>query len=291
MEEPQGQTPPPAAPPASHPERSLEPLVPPPPPPTRRERLTRAGQLFLALLLNIAFIVALFYRPEPIRPPEHKEPPAISVQLVPPQEKPQPKEQPKAQEQPKPQPEKPKEAETLIGSGDVTKKEAGTPPKVKADQSKEKPQVAAKKPKPEAPKEKEADLPDWAKKVASGYGLPEPKKSSIDKSRGATSDELQTEKQGEGGGDAYSNQLKAQIAAHTFVPPDMYGRAGKAVIAIVIDRTGALRGMRVVQSSGLREFDMIVMEGVRSAAPFRPLPSGSPEMVQLWWEAQPKKVE
>ncbi len=161
-------------------------------------------------------------------------------------------------------------------------------PKVEADKSPEKPQVAAKKPKPEAPKQTEAEVPDWAKNLASGYDLPAQKESSVKKSKGSNKNTSLDAREGEGGGDLWSNQLREQILAHTRIPASMIGRAETAIVAIAVDRLGNLRGMRLLQSSGNRDFDIIVMQGIRDSEPFRPLPSGLPEIVVMNWEVRPE---
>lgn len=295
MQEHQGPAPDPAKGAARLSPRALAPLVPPAPPPTRRERWQNALELALALLLNIIFLIALFYRPHWAAKEPPKEPPAISVQLVPPEQAPpKPEPQPKPEEQPKeqPQPEekKPPEQFTLKGSGDLKKEKPGRVPKVEADKSPEKPQVAAKKPKPEEPKQTETEVPDWAKNLSKGYDLPAQKQSSVKKSSGSNKDTSLDEREGEGGGDLWSNQLREQILAHTRIPASMIGRADTAIVAIAVDRLGNLRGMRLLKSSGNRDFDIIIMQGVRDAAPFRPLPSGLPELVVMNWEVRPETV-
>lgn len=293
MQEPHGTAPDPAEGAAHLSPRTLVPLVPPAPPRTRRERWQNALELALALLLNVLFLVALFYRPHWAAKAPQKEPPAISVQLVPPAQappKPEPKvePQPKPEEPPKPEEKKPEPQVTLKGSGDVKKEKPGSQPKVEADKSPEKPQVAAKKPKPEAPKQTETEVPDWAKNLSSGYDVPAQKESSVKKSSGSNRENSLDQREGEGGGDEWSNQLRAQILAHTTIPASMIGRADTAIVAIAVDRLGNLRGMRLLQSSGNRDFDIIIMQGVRDAAPFRPLPSGLPEIVVMNWEVRPE---
>lgn len=265
---------------------AVEHLVAPPPPPGRRQRVGRAFQLALAIALNIALFFALFYRTPYTLPPLSKEPEAISVELVPPQSAPKPPPRLQQQQQPEPevkQPEK-KEAYEFKGSGDVTKEKAGKKLTVEAEEKAPTPEKKAEKPKIEAPKTSEAAVPDWAKKLASGYDLPTQRDSSARRDRSAGRDDSYDTREGEGAGDEYSNQLRAQINAHTHISVAMLQRILRpTVVSITIDRRGNLSNVVLVQGSGLRDFDISVIQGVIDAAPFRPLPPGSPDMQTLVW--------
>lgn len=273
---------------------TVEHAVAPAPERSRSQRWSSSIELLLAVLLNIAFLVALFYRPHHQLQPIPKAPPAISVDLVQqPKPQPQPKaEQPKQEqqkkEQPKPEEKKPEEkkpeqkpVEKYRESGGDPKLKAGRVPKVEADKTKTPPQVKAEKPKPEAPKNPAADVPDWAKALDKGYDLPTQRDSSIDKSKGSNAQNSLSDREGEGGGDVYLNQLVAQIASHVVYPQSAGGEVGLTVLVIAIDRSGNLQGMRVTSSSGRRDLDWAASEAVRRSAPFRPLPPDYPAPVVI----------
>jgi TonB family protein len=272
----------------------LEPLVPPAAPPARRERWMSSAELLLALLLNLVFLFALFYRPELVAPPQRKEPPAISVELVP-QPKaqpPKPKEQPKPQQQPKPEEKKPEEPKPEEKKPEQKKpmerRESGGDPKLKQgavpkveEKTKEPPEKEVKKPKPDAPKQPAADLPDWAKKLAQGYDLPKQKDSAPTKARGSNAKTYRSDMTGEGGGDAYLNAMRDQVNAHVVYPPSAGGATGAATYGLVVDRSGALRSIRLLVSSGRRDLDLAAGEAIMRSAPFRPLPPDYDDMVSI----------
>ncbi|MCE9648714.1 MAG: TonB C-terminal domain-containing protein [Parvibaculum sp.] len=283
------------------PVKPVEPLVPPVETPARQRWLSPLELLF-ALLLNILFFVALFYRPQFLMPEERKEPQAISVQLVPPaqappkpkpQPQPKPEEQQKPKEQPKPEePKKPEEkkpeekkpeekkAFERRESGGDPKLKQGAAPKVE-EKTKEPPEKEAKKPKPDAPKQPAAEVPDWAKKLAQGYDLPKTRESSTRKSRGSNQKEYQSDMVGEGGGDAYLNAMRDQVNAHVTYPISAGGAVGAPVYALVLDRSGAMRSLRLIQSAGRRDLDVAGAEAIRRSAPFRPLPPDYPDVVTI----------
>lgn len=261
---------------------AVEHLVPPPP--EKSQRVSRSIQFALALLLNLAFFFLLFYRVPYTLPPLPKEPESISVELVPPPQPAPPQPQPKPEEQEQPKPKTP-EAYEFKGSGDVTVDKAGRPLDTQAEEEAKVPEKEAEKPKPDAPERVEADVPDWAKKLAKGYDLPEQRYSSSRRTRSSSNKEFSVATHaGEGGGDEYSNQLRAQLLAHTNVPISLLQHILRnAVVELTIDPRGNLRNVRLVQSSGIRDFDLIVLQGVVNAAPFRPLPGGGNDAITLVW--------
>lgn len=252
------------------------------------KRWSRSVELLLALFLNLLFLFALFYRPNYDLQKMQKQPPAISVDLVPspqaqpkPQpapksEKQQPKPEAKEQEQPKQEEEKKKPVEKYRESGGDPKLKPGRAPKVEADKSKVAPEKKAEKSKPEAPKTPAASVPDWAKSLERGYDLPTKADSSVAKSRGANNQNSLSDRIGEGGGDVYLNQLVSQVASHIRYPVSANGNIGVAIVDIVIDSGGNLRSMQLAQSSGRQDLDWAAIEAVRRSAPFRPLPSDIP---------------
>lgn len=275
---------------------TVEHAVPPAPEQPRGLRWSRSIELLLAVLLNIAFLVALFYRPTPHLPPLVKQPPAISVDLVPQPKTQQSKQEQQKKEQPKPEEKKPeqktpeekkpeekkpeqKPVDKYRESGGDPNLKPGRVPKVEADKSKAPPEVKAEKPKPQAPKVPAANVPEWAKALEKGYDLPAPRASSIDKSQGRSTQNSLSDRIGEGGGDVYLNQLVAQISAHVVYPQTAGGEVGLTIIVIVIDRAGNLQGMRQIESSGRRDLDWAASDAVRRSAPFRPLPPDYPAPV------------
>lgn len=268
------------------------------PPPARRARWASSAELLLGLLVNIVFLLALFYRPHWLEPEQRKEPPAISVELVPPAQappKPQPKpqEQPKPKEQPKPEEKKPeekkpeekkpepkKQMERRESGGDPKLKQ-GAVPKVDEEKTKEPPQKEVKKPKPEAPKQPASEVPDWAKNLSQGYDLPKQKDSAATKARGNNPKTFQSDMVGEGGGDAYLNAMRDQVNAHVVYPMTAGGATGAASYVLVVDRSGALRSLRMIMSSGRRDLDMAAGEAIMRSAPFRPLPPDYEDMVTI----------
>lgn len=234
-------------------------------------------ELLLAILLNLVFLIALFYRPTHELQKMVKQPPAISVDLVPPPVQPKSKaEQPKPQEEKKQEEkkaeEKPKPVEKYRESGGDPKLKPGSVPKVEADKTKVPPEQKAEKPKPDAPKKPAAQVPDWAKALDPGYDLPRQADSSVAKSRGSNDQNSLSDREGEGGGDVYLNQLVSQISAHVRYPMTANGAIGIAQIIIAIDRAGNLKQMSLIQSSGRQDLDWAAADAVRKSAPFRPLP-------------------
>ncbi|MES1990231.1 MAG: TonB family protein [Pseudomonadota bacterium] len=276
---------------------AVEHLISPPAPATS-SRWSRAFPFLLALILNLAFLFALFYRVAYTLPPMSREKESIPVELVQPknapppprlqQQPPQPKPQPEPEQKPEPKPE-PEQAKPyeFKGSGDVKKDKAGHAPVVKADDTKAKPEKKAVKPKDEAPKQEEADIPDWAKTQTKGYDIPEPKASSRRADHGQQTQRYLDNRSGNGGGDEYSNKISAQINSHTNISPDLLLEIDRsAIVLYAIDRRGALRGVRLVQSSGNKEFDLRVLQGILTAAPFPAFPKGAPadmDMVSYSW--------
>ncbi|MDO8289370.1 MAG: TonB C-terminal domain-containing protein [Parvibaculum sp.] len=242
----------------------------------------RSGPFTVSLLFNVALFVFLFLGVAYTLPPLSQEPEAIPVELVqqdqappPPQIQPQPV--------PEPEPEKNKPYE-FKGSGDVEKDKAGRAPAVKADKSKDKPEKKAEKPTPDAPKQDEVNLPDWMKTETSGYDIPAPKASSRRADRGYRENNSADMREGDGAGDEYTNRITAQINAATRIPGDYLLHIKRsAIVSYTIDRRGMMRSARLVQSSGLKEFDLLVLQGLLLAGQFPAFPANSPDAVTLSW--------
>ena len=275
---------------------TVEHLVEPPKPLTLVQRVTPA---VIGFLFNIVLFALLFFSLVYMLPTASKQKEPIAVELVQPQNAPprpkiqqqQPQPKPKQEPQPKPEPEKTKPYE-FKGSGDVKKDKAGHAPVVKADDTKEKPEKKAEKPKEEAPKQEATDIPDWAKTQTKGYDIPTPKTSSRRADHGRQMYNYADKTTGDGAGDEYSNKISTQINNHTIIPPDLMLEITRStIVSYVIDRRGALRGVRLVQSSGNKEFDLRVLQGVLTAAPFPAFPRGAAEdMVSFNW-IYPEKSE
>jgi periplasmic protein TonB len=82
-------------------------------------------------------------------------------------------------------------------------------------------------------------------------------------------------------GDPYLNHARDLIEDHR-VYPRVLGQfglplEGTPVYAILVDRSGQLRGLKVVRSSGAPMLDAAGENMIRSAMPLPPLPSGIPE--------------
>ena len=259
---------------------TVEHIAPSAPSEPRGKRWSSSVELLLAIILNLMFLIALFYRPTHELQKLAKQPPAISVDLVPPpQPKPeQQKQQPKAeakQEAKKTEPaekEKPKPVNKYRESGGDLQLKPGRVEKVEADKSKVVPKKKAEKPKPEAPKTPEANVPDWAKALDPGYDLPKQADSSTAKSQGSNDQNSLSARMGEGGGDVYLNQLRSQILGKLRYPPTANGVVGVAQAVIVVDRAGHLQTLQLVRSTGRRDLDWAFLQAVRESAPFRPLP-------------------
>ncbi|HUD50854.1 MAG TPA: hypothetical protein VMR03_05055, partial [Parvibaculum sp.] len=115
-----------------------------------------ATELLLALLIHAAILAALFIRLPPSPPHRPVEPPAISVELVPPKPRPVPK-LPEHEKKPEPQkplpqtePEPPKPSLHRESGGTDLSRTPGAPPKTEAKEAPE-PQVEIKNA-PSAPK-------------------------------------------------------------------------------------------------------------------------------------------
>lgn len=270
----------------------VEPIAPLPQGPSRRDRWTMAVEVLLALLLNIAFIFALFVH-LPVPAPKLNEKKAIPVQLVRPQqappkpklqqqpkpqeqqkpkppEPPKPKEQPKPKEEPKPQEQQKQPPQKYRESGGKDANKApGKPPEVKAEKA-QKPQAEVKKA-PQGPKS-EVALPDWMKKLSPGYDLPQAKMTRSAKPSSSDETDPQSSHPGEGGGDPYLNAMRDQVAANLRYPLEANGAKGVVVFILAVSRDGSIASMRMARSSGVEVLDAAVEAAIRRSNPFRPLP-------------------
>lgn len=234
-----------------------------------------ATELLLALLIHAAILAALFIRLPPSPPYRPVEPPAISVELVPPKPRPVPK-LPEHEKKPEPQkplpqtePEPPKPSLHRESGGTDLSRTPGAPPKTEAKEAPE-PQVEIKNA-PSAPKTETA-LPDWARKLAKGLDLP--KASRKTQSAKATRPKyvIDSNHDGEGGGDPYLTAMRNQVAAHIVYPPEAGGRGGVVIYQFLVAKDGRLVSLVLARSSGVRALDFAVENAIRASLPFRPLP-------------------
>lgn len=82
-------------------------------------------------------------------------------------------------------------------------------------------------------------------------------------------------------GDPYLNTLRDLIERNRSYPPlELFHsmRAAIAVYQVVVDRSGTLMGVRMLQSTGVSKLDETAGLMIRDAAPFPPLPSHYPEL-------------
>jgi protein TonB len=73
----------------------------------------------------------------------------------------------------------------------------------------------------------------------------------------------------------YVVALSKQIAARTIYPtvPARAGQQGSVVAGVTLRRDGNLVSARILRSSGSSVIDDALLSGIRSAAPFPPLPA------------------
>lgn len=281
----------------------LEPADPlAPPPPGKKDRWSQSLTLLLALVLNALIIGIIFFRFPDRVPQRPAEPPSIPVELVQqpkPQEqaKPKPEEQPKAQppkpEPPKPEPkrEEPLQYRESGGSPDLA---PGRAPKTEEKAVEEPPKPEAKITKPEPPKQA---IPDWARQLEQGFGIPRPRdRSKITTSQAsrAKPNDAFSRRLGAGGGDRYLNELRDLITARIVFPPSAASAAiGQANYQVTIDNRGALRAVKVFRSSGSVAFDRAVVSAIQSASPFPPPPFdlGNSSTISLMFYFAPNSRE
>ncbi|MGF7158564.1 protein TonB [Rhodoligotrophos appendicifer] len=266
-----------------------EPMVPRNPVYRRREFWRWTITCALALLFHIA-VLALIIMEMP-RENQYTPPPSIPIEIV--QLPPEPEKKQEAQKQEEPKQEEKKEEkkpEPLArksGATDKTDIPAGDAPKVETAEKTPEPakqelspqEEKVEKPAPEQPKLRESEtgtepkVQEMAKAfqgapipdLPPAFELPTPRRgfSGFSSSPG-------------GGGDPYLNSLRDKIVANLAYPPGSESRRGVAVFQAVISRNGQLQSVQVVESSGFKDLDQVGLKAIRSAAPFRRLPSALP---------------
>lgn len=251
----------------------LEPADPlAPPPPDKKDRWSQSLTLVLALIINALIVGIIFFRFPDRVPQRPAEPPSIPVELVQQpkpreQPKPKPEEEPKA-EQPKPEPkrEEPLQYRESGGSPDLA---PGRAPKTKEKAVDEPPKPEAKITKPEPPKQA---IPDWARQLEQGFGIPQPRdksKTTTSQASRAKPNDAFSRRLGAGGGDRYLNELRDLITARIVFPPSAATAAiGQANYQVTIDGRGALRAVNILRSSGSVAFDRAVVSAIQQSSPF-----------------------
>jgi protein TonB len=83
---------------------------------------------------------------------------------------------------------------------------------------------------------------------------------------------------GVGSGDKYLNEVKAEIERNRFYPAPAraLGLTGRAVLGMIVDRSGHLLGIKLRKSTGVGILDRAAEEIVRKSAPLPPLPADYP---------------
>ncbi|HYB11008.1 MAG TPA: TonB family protein [Alphaproteobacteria bacterium] len=209
--------------------------------------------------------------PEP-KPQEKPAEPAKQVAEAPPA--PKPAENPGEPEAPKPTQEPPKEAQQPVEEIPIP---TLPPPAPKAKQPPAPvPQQLAKTPEP-APAPTPPAAPDkTAPQVAalppSSSNKGQPSLASPRSNQDSSPVQVESNMRGEGGGDRYLNALRDDILSNLIYPNSARGASGVAKYAMIVDRRGYLRALRLVQSSGSTALDRAGMDAIQNTAPFRPLP-------------------
>jgi TonB family protein len=85
-------------------------------------------------------------------------------------------------------------------------------------------------------------------------------------------------------GDAYLNRMRDQVERHRIYPPAsafMSGAERVAIYSILVDPTGELVQITLLESSGSSVADEAAGNMIRGSAPFPPLPAGYPHIRTL----------
>lgn len=238
--------------------------------------------------------------PDPNKP--RPKPQVQKPQPKPEEKKPAPK--PVPQEQKKPEPEKKQETPPELKyreSGGSPKLKPGRVTEVKPDRPKppataqeQKPQVQ-KTPQEQARKEQptsdkgEAIKKSTEPKQKNSRGKKAPTPSSAPTAplnappapgtpaleQGEA--QMQSPISGQGGGDAYLNEIRDMVMQSIVYPTDTgRGADGIVVCGMTITRQGWMVNVRVLQSSGNAALDRAAMDAIRNAGPFPPLPDNIP---------------
>ncbi|HWA43488.1 MAG TPA: TonB family protein [Hypericibacter adhaerens] len=278
-----------------------------PPLPDRDLRWRWAVAIIAALLLHISVVTTLddgFERsksplPEPV-PVE-----IITEQPKPPPPPPEPKPVEKPPELPKP-PEPQQPLPYRSSNGDLTDKPSGSSPQTPERSEQTQPAAtaaatAAPEPQASTPKPSGAPAlpsqpspqatpvppatPRETQEAMIAPPLPSKKPPTPPAEQGASVVTPQSETAartteqedphvGEGGSDKYLRDMKEQVLRNYFYPPtaEMFHVTGTVVYDITLDRSGTVRGVRIVQSAGSL-LDRAGFDAIMRGSPYGPLPS------------------
>lgn len=239
-----------------------------PPPPPRQRAWTRelAIAVAFAVLLNLLVLLSFFFvRPEGAPPVQ--EPPAIEVEIVQQPEAEPAKEQPAPEPIPPPQPQlENQQSFTRSGATDErTTPGYGEEEDAPADMDVTEPEAEPEPPQPEVKAREQVEIPGWARTLEPGYDVRAGQ-------QGAAQSSQQTSRAR--GGDAYLNAMGKRIVANVAYPAEARGAAGVMVVTLIVDRTGALEGARMVRSTGNAALDRAGMDAISRSMPFAPFPPG-----------------
>lgn len=235
-----------------------------PPPPPRQRTWTRelAIAVVFAVLLNLLVLLSFFFvRPEAMPPVQ--EPPAIDVEIV------QRPEAEPAKEKPTPLPQpQPENQQSFTRSGATDErttpgygKEADAP----ADRDITEPEAEPEPPRPEVKAQEQVEIPGWARTLEPGYDVRAGQQGTAQSSQPNANAR---------GGDAYLNAMGRRIVANVTYPAEARGATGVMVVALVVNRTGALEGAQMIRSTGNAALDRAGMEAISRSMPFAPFPPG-----------------
>lgn len=242
--------------------------VVPPPPPKPKAWSEIAIAISLALFLNLLLLLPFIFD-TPAGSPPFEEPEAISVDLVP---EPQAQTQPQPEAQPEPPP--PPEPEPQVEERSFTRSggDSDEPPGDPIEEEPAEPEADRIEPAPDEatvePQEKPAaeDIPGWARTIEPGYDMRAGNPDASAQAQEAT--------RGGGGGDRYLNAMGKRIVQNLVYPAEAGGREGVVVVDLMVHRSGAVRAMQMIQSTGIPALDRAALEAIQRSQPFDPFPPG-----------------
>jgi TonB family protein len=263
-------------------------------PPTMPAGLRRFA-LLAAAGLHLAVFLWLF---QPWRSALEKTPPAdMPITLVfepPPEPKPEPK--PQLTPQPKPQPA-PAPAPRYDRSSGPDAQTTAPPSEPDAVKNEEKPELAAPAPAPPAevaapppppapaviaepptPPKPTPEPPRPAARPKDEKPLPHPQSNTATALHPRTSPNRVAPGERRTAGDPYLNAISRELNKHRYYP-DLarpLGLTGVARFVVLIDRTGNLIAMQLLQSSGSELLDRAAERTIHDALPFPPVPADDP---------------
>lgn len=230
--------------------------------------------LAVGVAINLALLMALYFRADPDIPP--REPDAIPVELVKQPPAPEPQPQTKTEEPEKPKAEQPKiDTKYKSSGGDSQDEPLGAPETGSPDieqklenaerqaqqtdqETKEKPSEEKDKGAAERHEEPIGHLPAWARRVTQGYG-------ATRATRGASASGTR------GGGNLYLNKMREKISTALGTMNIALPRH-PAEYSITVTRNGSVADVELVESSGDKAFDKAGYAAIVRAGPFDPLP-------------------